>query len=101
RENLSILGGALNDGFDELCQASDNLVIMKPYREMAVVIEKLKAMGLAHKAALCSNLALDGETIVDGLDKECLGPAGYFSLLLVNKRDNDELGLTDGTKAQG
>ncbi|MDR0621601.1 MAG: precorrin-2 C(20)-methyltransferase [Deltaproteobacteria bacterium] len=87
RENLTIFGGALDANFERLCQASDNLVIMKPYRDMAEVTKKLKDLGLAGKTALCANLALAGETIIDGLDQPHEEPSGYFSLLLVNKRE--------------
>ncbi|MDR2367049.1 MAG: precorrin-2 C(20)-methyltransferase [Deltaproteobacteria bacterium] len=88
RENLTIFGGGkMGEGFDALCRASDNMVIMKPYRDMAEAIGRLRAMGLAGKAALCANLSLGGELIIDGLDGGFAEPAGYFSLLLVNKRD--------------
>jgi precorrin-2/cobalt-factor-2 C20-methyltransferase len=90
QETLSIIGGSTDRGFDELCRASDNLVIMKPYRETTEVIEKLTTMGLAAKTALCTNLALDGEKIIDGLDRDFKEPGGYFSLLLVNKRGDSE-----------
>jgi precorrin-2/cobalt-factor-2 C20-methyltransferase len=87
RENLTIFGGSLDREFEELCRTSDNLVIMKPYRDIAKVITKLKEMGLASKTAFFSNLALDGELIIDGLDQDYQEPGGYFTLLVVNKRD--------------
>ncbi|MDR1111535.1 MAG: precorrin-2 C(20)-methyltransferase [Deltaproteobacteria bacterium] len=87
RENLAILGGATDSGFEELCRNSDNLVIMKPYRGTSGVIDRLRALGLASKTAFCANLALEGEMIVDGLEEGFKEPPGYFSLLLVNKRD--------------
>ncbi|MDR2387752.1 MAG: precorrin-2 C(20)-methyltransferase [Deltaproteobacteria bacterium] len=90
RENLTIFGGAIGDDFEELCRASDNLVIMKPYRGLAEVLAKLKALDLLGQTALCANLALEGEVIVDGLDQDYQEPAGYFSLLLVNKREAGE-----------
>jgi precorrin-2/cobalt-factor-2 C20-methyltransferase len=86
KESLSIMGGSIDHGFNELCQASDNLVILKPYRGTSDILDRLKAMGLADKTAICSNLALKGETIIDGLDKDYVEPDGYFSLLLINKR---------------
>jgi precorrin-2/cobalt-factor-2 C20-methyltransferase len=88
RETLSIIGGATDDNFDKLCQISDNLVILKPYRSTTKIIEQLKEMGLAEKTALCANLALDDEVLIDGLDQDYQEPVGYFSLLLVNKRDS-------------
>ncbi|MDR2301294.1 MAG: precorrin-2 C(20)-methyltransferase [Deltaproteobacteria bacterium] len=90
RENLTIFGGSIDDGFEDLCRASDNLVIMKPYRGLNEVLGKLKTLGLLEKTALCANLALEGEVIIDGLAQSHEEPAGYFSLLLVNKRDNGE-----------
>jgi precorrin-2/cobalt-factor-2 C20-methyltransferase len=92
RENLTIFGGTMDESFEGLCRASDNLVIMKPYKGMGEAIERLREMGLAGKTALCANLALGGELIIDGLDKPHEEPVGYFSLLLVNKREGGESG---------
>ncbi|MDR0355403.1 MAG: precorrin-2 C(20)-methyltransferase [Deltaproteobacteria bacterium] len=86
QESLTILGGPTDDDFTRLCEASDNLVILKPYRSTSDVLELLKSMKLSSNAALCSNLGLEGEQIIDDLDREFKEPDGYFSLLLVNKR---------------
>jgi precorrin-2/cobalt-factor-2 C20-methyltransferase len=86
RESLSIMGGTTDHGFTQLCEASDNLVILKPYRGTADVLDRIKAMGLASQTAICANLDLEGETIIERLDKDYVKPNGYFSLLLINKR---------------
>ncbi|MDR2442628.1 MAG: precorrin-2 C(20)-methyltransferase [Deltaproteobacteria bacterium] len=90
RETLAILGGSAQDSeLDFLSQKFDNLVLLKSYRDTNVMIDKLKSLGLAQKSALCANLSLIGETIIDGLDGEVKVPESYFSLILVNTRDRD------------
>ncbi|MDR1296138.1 MAG: precorrin-2 C(20)-methyltransferase [Deltaproteobacteria bacterium] len=91
-ESLAVTGGSVDRGFEELCRSADNLVILKPYRGTSDVVDRLKAMGLAGRTAICSNLALEGESIVDGLDRDYAEPEGYFSLLLINKRLGDKDG---------
>jgi precorrin-2/cobalt-factor-2 C20-methyltransferase len=88
RETLTVLGGATDGHFETLCRSSDNLVILKSYRDIDDTVETLKKLGLAEKTALCSNISLEGETIVCGLEKQFDNPNSYFSLLLVNKRKN-------------
>jgi precorrin-2/cobalt-factor-2 C20-methyltransferase len=86
RESLTILGAAESENMETLLAASDNLVLMKTYRDTQTAVKKIKQLGLADRAALCANLALEGETIVDGLDEESAIPKSYFSLILVNKK---------------
>jgi precorrin-2/cobalt-factor-2 C20-methyltransferase len=87
RETLTVLGGATDGNFESLCQTSDNLVILKPYRGTNDTLAILKRLGLADCTALCANLSLEGETIIDGLNKDFTQPKSYFSLMLVNKRE--------------
>jgi precorrin-2/cobalt-factor-2 C20-methyltransferase len=90
RETLTILGGASDEQeADSLARLSDNLVILKSYRETSAMIEKLKDMKVAGQAALCANLSLAGETVIDGLEENFTVPNSYFSLILVNKRPRD------------
>jgi precorrin-2/cobalt-factor-2 C20-methyltransferase len=90
RETLAVLGGS-TDGpeLEALLAGADNLAILKSYRETPAMLERLKAMGLLGRSALCANLALGGEAVIDGLDGLARLPESYFTLLLVNKRGRD------------
>jgi precorrin-2/cobalt-factor-2 C20-methyltransferase len=89
RETLAVLGGADGPGLEALMESADNLAILKSYRETPEMINRLKVMGLLDRSAICANLALGGETIIDGLEEDPSLPKSYFTLLLVNKRSRD------------
>ncbi|MDR1608087.1 MAG: precorrin-2 C(20)-methyltransferase [Deltaproteobacteria bacterium] len=88
KESLAIISGGGDEAkFGTLLDQSDNVVIMKMYRGRDQIVETLRKKGLAAKTALCSQLDLPGEKIVDGLDQDLTDPTTYFSLMLVTKRD--------------
>ncbi|MDR1577648.1 MAG: precorrin-2 C(20)-methyltransferase [Deltaproteobacteria bacterium] len=88
KESLSIISGGGDEGqFETLLDQSDNVVIMKMYRGRDKIVETLRQKGLASKTALCAQLDLPGEKIVEGLDQNLAEAATYFSLLLVTKRN--------------
>jgi precorrin-2/cobalt-factor-2 C20-methyltransferase len=90
RESLAILGGSTGGPDEEaVLAAADNLAILKSYRDTPAMLAKLKALGLADRTALCANLALPGETVVDGVGDLKEPPKSYFTLMLVNKRPRD------------
>ncbi|MDR1084312.1 MAG: precorrin-2 C(20)-methyltransferase [Deltaproteobacteria bacterium] len=88
KESLSIVSGGGDPAkFETLLDHSDNVVIMKMYRGRDEIIDLLKKKNLAAKTALCSQLDLAGETVIDGLNRELTDKPAYFSLMLVTKRN--------------
>jgi precorrin-2/cobalt-factor-2 C20-methyltransferase len=88
KESLTIVsGGGDRQKFETLLDQSDNVVIMKMYRGRDNIVDLLKRKNLAAQTALCSQLDLKEEKILDGLDQDLTDPATYFSLMLVTKRN--------------
>lgn len=69
---------------EEMTQAAENVVLLKAGRDYPALVGRLKALGLAENALLCSRLGLAGETVVRGLTGEEAAPP-YLSLVIVKK----------------
>ena len=85
-ESFTVISGAL--GAEKLKQAinyTDNLVILKVYRNYREIMGALEEMGLTSKAILISRCGLDGEEIVYDLKKRPETTPSYLSLLLTRK----------------
>jgi precorrin-2/cobalt-factor-2 C20-methyltransferase len=88
KESLAIISGGGDEAkFETLLDQSDNVVIMKMYRGRDKIVETLRNKNLAQKTALCAQLDLEGEQIIDGLDQKLSEDPTYFSLMLVTKRN--------------
>jgi precorrin-2/cobalt-factor-2 C20-methyltransferase len=88
KESLTILsGGGDPKKFETLLDNSDNVAIMKMYRGRDQIVELLKSRHLEGKTALCAQLDLEGEKIVEDLSQNLEDPPAYFSLMLVTKRN--------------
>ena len=87
RETLAVLGGAGGDDAEALIESADNLAILKSYRDTPAMLAHLGRLGLLGRTALCANLALPGEVVIDPMEGSAARiPGSYFSLMLVNKR---------------
>ncbi|MDR2339231.1 MAG: precorrin-2 C(20)-methyltransferase [Deltaproteobacteria bacterium] len=87
KEALTVISGTDDDpSLSGLVDGSENLVIMKSYRGSDKVVKLLRDKGLANKTAVCCNLGLSDEFIIDGIDGELPDKYSYFTLFLVNKR---------------
>jgi precorrin-2/cobalt-factor-2 C20-methyltransferase len=86
-ESFTVVSGAEDDtNFTDLLDKSDNLAIMKSFRGREKVVKILRDKKLADKTAVCSQLGLPNESVIDGLDSEDMIDPSYFTIFLVNKR---------------
>jgi len=87
-ETLTVISGAM--GAEQLQQAfdhSDNLVILKVYRNYKAIMNTLDQLSLKKNATLISCCGLNREEIVRDLEQRPDTVPDYFSLLLVNKQE--------------
>ncbi|MDR2200264.1 MAG: precorrin-2 C(20)-methyltransferase [Deltaproteobacteria bacterium] len=86
REALTVISGTDDhESLSRLLDLSENVVIMKSYRGSERVAELVRAKGLARKTAVCCNLGLPDEFIIDGIEAPLPEKISYFTLFLVNK----------------
>ncbi|KAB2953415.1 precorrin-2 C(20)-methyltransferase [Heliorestis acidaminivorans] len=86
KETLTIIPAiSESDDLDALFAHSDNLVLMKVYKEKDQIIERLEKHGLKEQATLISRCGLDGERIVHNLDEIRSKPVNYLSLILARR----------------
>lgn len=77
------------DKIDEALEKYDCLVLMKVYKKINMVIDKLKKHDLIDHAILVSNSSQDKEEVFTNLrDKHIDEKISYFSTILVNKNRN-------------
>jgi precorrin-2/cobalt-factor-2 C20-methyltransferase len=87
KEALTVISGTDDDqSLASLLDASENVVIMKSYKGSDKVVKLIKEKNLSKKTAVCCNLGLADEFIVDGIDAGLPDKYSYFTLFLVNKR---------------
>ncbi|MDR2352754.1 MAG: precorrin-2 C(20)-methyltransferase [Deltaproteobacteria bacterium] len=87
KEALTVISGTDDEeSFIKLLDISENVVIMKSYKGSDRVVELLKERNLEKKTAVCSNLGLGDEFILDGMEGELPEKYSYFTLFLINKR---------------
>jgi precorrin-2/cobalt-factor-2 C20-methyltransferase len=86
-ESFSVLSGSgEEENFSALLDKSDNLAIMKTFRGRGKIVSLLKEKKLESSTAVCSQLGLPGESIIDGLPSDADLDPTYFTIFLVNKR---------------
>ncbi|SFJ48575.1 Cobalt-precorrin-2 C(20)-methyltransferase [Terrisporobacter petrolearius] len=77
------------DKIDEALEKYDCLVLMKVYKKINMVIDKLKKHNLIDHAILVSNSSQDKEEVFTNLRDEHIDEKiSYFSTILVNKNRN-------------
>ncbi|WMT83167.1 cobalt-factor II C(20)-methyltransferase [Terrisporobacter mayombei] len=77
------------DKIDEALEKYDCLVLMKVYKKINMVIDKLKKHDLIDHAILVSNSSQDKEEVFTNLRDEHIDEKiSYFSTILVNKNRN-------------
>ncbi|WP_419725485.1 cobalt-factor II C(20)-methyltransferase [Terrisporobacter petrolearius] len=77
------------DKIDEALEKYDCLVLMKVYKKINMVIDKLKKHDLIDHAILVSNSSQDKEEVFSNLRDEHIDEKiSYFSTILVNKNRN-------------
>ncbi len=85
RESLLVISGICGgERLRELLDGADNAAILKAYRNLPVIRETLRGMGLDGNIRFVSRLGLEDEAVVTDADALPDDP-NYLSLLLVKK----------------
>jgi len=87
-ESFTVISGALGaKNLKQVINHTDNVVILKVYRNYKEIMDTLDHLDLKGKATLISQCGLKDEEIVHDLKQRSDAVPPYFSLLLVNKKD--------------
>ncbi len=85
-ESFTVVSGALGaENLKEIVDHTDNLVMLKVYRNYKEIIDTLKQLDLTDNSILISRCGLDGEQIVQNLEDYSDSVPPYLSLLLIRK----------------
>ena len=89
-ESFTVVSGALGaDQLRRIIYHTDNVVMLKVYRNYKEILDEIDRLGLTGSTKLISRCGLDGEHIVDDLDKCRNEMPPYLSLLLIKKRSSE------------
>jgi precorrin-2/cobalt-factor-2 C20-methyltransferase len=87
-ESLSIVSGALGaQRVREVLDHSDNIAILKVYRNYREILDVLTERGLIPKSILISRCGLEGEMVYQSLEDVPDTVPSYLSLFLIRKSD--------------
>lgn len=85
-ENFMLFSGVdKEERLKESMDRTDNMVIMKSYKNFKLLREIITGKGLGKSTVFASRLGLEGETVLQGLDEAPEKPH-YLTLLLVKNR---------------
>jgi precorrin-2/cobalt-factor-2 C20-methyltransferase len=86
-ESFVVVSGALGAArLREVADKSDNIVMLKTYRNFDVIYETLEELDLLDRAVCISRCGLDGETVVDNLRDLKGQPMPYLSMIIIKKK---------------
>jgi len=86
-ESFVVVSGALGAArLREVADKSDNIVMLKTYRNFGVIYETLEELDLLDRAVCISRCGLDGETVVDNLRDLKGQPMPYLSMIIIKKK---------------
>ena len=86
-ESFTVISGALGaKNLKQVINHSDNVVILKVYKNYKEIMDTLDNLDLKKNATLISRCGLKGEEIIYDLEQRSDAVPPYFSLLLINKK---------------
>lgn len=86
-ESFTVISGAMGaENLKQIINHTDNLVILKVYKNYKKIMNTLEHLGLKEKTTLISKCGLKGEEIIYNLKERPDVVPPYFSLLLINKK---------------
>ena len=86
-ESFTVVSGALGaENLKQVIDHTDNVVILKVYRNYRGIMDTLDQLGLKGNAILISRCGLEDEEIVHDLEQRPDTVPHYLSLLLINKK---------------
>ncbi|MTI81163.1 MAG: precorrin-2 C(20)-methyltransferase [Firmicutes bacterium] len=79
---------------DEIISTSDNLVLLKVYKNYHQIVNKLKQFGLFENAILVTECGMEGERVTTKLDKVEVPEVNYLSTIIARryKANNKTIG---------
>lgn len=92
-EVFTIVSGAKGgDRLKEVINASDNVVLMKAYKQLPQILDRVEEMGLRGSCCFVSRCGLDGEIVERDFDKlRNMSQPNYLSLMVIKKRGLETL----------
>ncbi len=70
----------------EVVEKSDNIVMLKTYRNFAEIYQALEELDLLDRAVCISRCGLEGETVVENLRDLKGQPMSYLSMIIIKKK---------------
>jgi len=86
-ESFYLVSGALGAArLREVVDKSDNIVMLKTYRNFGEIYQALEELDLLDRATCISRCGLEGETVVENL-RDCKGQSmPYLSMIIIKKK---------------
>jgi precorrin-2/cobalt-factor-2 C20-methyltransferase len=86
-ESFSLVSGALGAArLREVADKSDNIVMLKTYRNFGEIYRTLEELDLLDRAVCISRCGLDGETVVENLRDLKAESMPYLSMIIIKKK---------------
>ncbi|MDD2900978.1 MAG: precorrin-2 C(20)-methyltransferase [Syntrophales bacterium] len=86
-ESFSLVSGAQGAArLREVVDKSDNIVMLKTYRNFAEIYQALEELDLLDRAVCISRCGLDGETVVENLRDLKEESLSYLSMIIIKKK---------------
>jgi precorrin-2/cobalt-factor-2 C20-methyltransferase len=86
-ESFSLVSGALGAArLREVADKSDNIVMLKTYRNFGEIYRTLDELDLLDRAVCISRCGLDGETVVENLRDLKAESMPYLSMIIIKKK---------------
>jgi len=86
-ESFYVVSGALGAGrLREVVEKSDNIVMLKTYRNFGEIYQALEELDLLDRATCISRCGLEGETVVENLRDYQGQPMPYLSMIIIKKK---------------
>ncbi|MHB8066457.1 MAG: precorrin-2 C(20)-methyltransferase [Desulfobaccales bacterium] len=86
-ESFYVVSGALGAArLREVVEKSDNIVMLKTYRNFGEIYQALEELDLLDRATCISRCGLEGETVVESLRDYQGQPMPYLSMIIIKKK---------------
>jgi precorrin-2/cobalt-factor-2 C20-methyltransferase len=86
-ESFVVVSGAQGAArLREVVDQSDNIVMLKTYRNFEEIYQALEELDLLDRAVCVSRCGLDGETVVENLRELKGQPLPYLSMIIIKKK---------------
>ena len=76
-------------------EASDNVVLMKVYKNFPAIVEQLKENDMLRRAVLVSRAGLDGECVIEDLEAQKGRKLNYLSTILTRRETANQDGAEE------